>query len=554
MRQSAFKLNSYPLNADLCRLLLVIVGYCRLLMIGQLLSIRYLTRCFLGIMCCFLAGCKLCPTPFGPNEMYQKTQQEMQEMFAQQPPICGDSLDFNQALARGLQFNLDNRVKQVNIAIKAGQFKVAEYTMLPVLGPSGSYYNHNNDNATFGSNPDGTPSNAIAFGTDKTLKTSRFGVKWNLLDLGLGYVKTRQEGERILIAEEESRQNLQKLVQDIRVAYWGAYNAQQLADELRLFYEELNLAKNLLNQALSDKLIAKEDLFRNQTLLLEGNRRLVQLEDKIRKADLVFRYLINLPPDLPLRLERPPVAMMKVEDLRNLNFEKLDAITLANRPELRGQGYQRRIAELGFKAAFFQALPVVTLNHGYNFDSNSFLVNNYWNDRSIEANWNIFNLLTLPVSLRNVSIQASYESLKLMALTLGALNQTRIAYAHYQTLAKEVRVARNQTLNTRKYYEYIRDREKALLASKQQLVMAKLFMIYAKIDELLLMSEVSTALGELYIAAGFDVLPPDLPCATQEEVLCVIKQNLDMQDALGFKGYVNVTYNKLFAEAPCCPY
>lgn len=510
-------------------------------------------KLLIAFSCLNFTACNIAPRPFTVDESYQKAQCELQRMFAHQPPICG-TLDFSQAMAHGLQFNLENRVKQANVAIKAGQMEIAEYAMLPVLGASGSIYNRSNQNATFGSNPNGTADKSqIAFGADKTLRNARLGLKWNLIDLGMGYVKTKEEGERILIAEEESRQQLQKLVQEIRAAYWAAYNAQEMKGELLEFHRELQTAKEQLNRAFADKLIPKEDLFRHQAILLDGNRKLVQLEDKLRKSTIVLRYLINLPNDEPLVLEKPPVSMYKIQDLRNLDFVKLDAITLVNRPELRSQGYQKRIAELGVKTAIFQALPVVTLNQGSNWDSNSFVLNHFWNDRSIEASWNIFNLLALPVSLRNVRTQVDYETLKLMALTLGALNETRIAYAHYQNTANEAKVAREQRQNAAKFYKYLNNRNKADLASPQQVILARLFMIYSSIDEMLLIADLTSALGDLYTASGFDVVPVHVLASTPEELLCIIRDNLGMQEKLGFKGYVNVTYNRLFEAETICP-
>jgi outer membrane protein TolC len=471
-------------------------------------------------------------------------------MFARQVPVTYE-MDFNQAMARGLQYNLDLRINQANTALKAGQMKLAEYAMMPELDATGSAYTRDNDNTSYGSDQSGNRTDQITTGSDRTIRAFRLAVKWNLLDLGRGYVKAREQGEKLLIAEEESRKQLQKLVQDLRVGYWRAYSAQQLAGELQQFYPILKKAKAQISQALIDKIVPKEDLLNYQTALLEGNRRLVQLEDKLNKAELQFKFLINLPPEQQIKLKKPPSFITKIQDLNNLNFEKLDAITLVNRPELRSQDYQRRIAKLGTKAAIIEALPSITLNGGRNFNSNSFLVNNFWNDRSIEASWNVFNLASLPVSLKNVDTQTNYESLKLMALTLGALNETRLAYAHYQTIAKEGLVARKQTKNAQQIYNLMQDREQASLTSKQQVYLAKLHLIFAKMDEILLMSDVYTALGELYLASGFDVLPPEATQACPQEVLAVIERNLSLQETSDFKHYVNLTYEKVFENSEC---
>lgn len=495
----------------------------------------------------FICACQITPSPICADETYKRAQKEIYCMFSQQEPVIGE-MDFNQAMSRGLQYNLDLRVNKANAAIKTGQLRLAQLALLPEVNLLASNYARNNDNATFGSNPDGTPSRTIAFGSDKIINSNRVEIKWNILELGRGYIKAKEEAEHMLIAEEESRKQLQKLVQDLRVTYWRAYNAQELCCELKQFQEALALVKDQLNDALQDKTIPKENLLNFQAELLTANRKLVQLEDKLYKAELQLKYLINVPADQAICLKKPPHFLNKIQDLRGIDFCKLDAITLVNRPELRSQNYQRRIAKLGIKAAIVQALPGLTVNAGRSFNSNSFLVNRLWTDSLADSSWNVFTLASLPVSMKKARTQTSFETLKLMALSVGALNETRLACEHYETLARESAVARRQTENARKMYLLQYNREKASLASKQQVVLSKLQLIFARMDEIVLLSDLSTALGELYLFSGFDVLPPELTfsCACAEEVICAIEQNLLMQDTMDFKQYVNLTFEKMF--------
>lgn len=500
----------------------------------------------------FVYSCALLdPTPVCPGEFYQTAQKHIHEVFAQQEPV-EQTLNFNQAMARGLSYNLEQRVYLVNTAVKFGELNLAELTMLPELDATGSIYTRNNIPASFGSGPDNKPNGQIATSSDKTIRSTRLAVKWSLLDLGRGYLKARESSDRILMAEEDSRKQLQKLVQQIRVFYWRAYQAQKLRDEYVHFETELQRAKKQLYNALADKTVPKEEILNFQAILLDGNRRLLQLEDKINTAELQFKYLINLPSDQCIVLEKPPLSLIKIQDLKCLDFEKLDAITLVNRPELRSQNYQKRIAELGTKAAILQALPNVTINAGRNYNSNSFLVNNFWSDASIETSWNIFNLASLPVSLKNVELQTKLETIKLMALTLGALNETRIAFAHYQNLAKEARVAHEQMNTAKKSYQLAYYKQKSSLSGKLQVILTKLLYLYAKLDEIILVADLGTALGDLYIASGFDVLPLTATRCDPCGMLDVINQNLSLQEKMSFKEYVNFTYDNIFCNPIAC--
>lgn len=136
-----------------------------------------------------------------------------------------------------------------------------------------------------------------------------------------------------------------------------------------------------------------------------------------------------------------------------------------------------------------------------------------------------------------------------MALTLSALNETRLAYSHYQNIAQECIVARNQTKNAKKMYTLLKNQNSADLASQQQVVMAQLQVLIAKIDEDLLLANLSEALGELYLSSGFDVLPLEAIGATPPEVLKMIKQNFFIQDNMGFKSYVNSAYQTMFNDS-----
>lgn len=493
---------------------------------------------------CLLAACTITPQPISVNERYNEAKKDLKQLFAQQETLKGQ-LDFDQALARGLKYNLDYRIKLVNSALQAGQLKIAMYTMFPALNASNSVYSRNNQYASSGITSAGAPTDVLN-STPNTVRSARIGLSWNILDFGLGYVRARQQGHRIYIAEEESRKQLQQLSQDVLVAYWSAYSAQELMKEAHEFEIILTNAKNKLSAAMLDKAVPKETILNYQAALLEGNRRIIQLQYKYDKAMIDLKHLVNLPPDYQFTLAPPPLALRKTHDLRGLDFSKMDAITLANRPELRGQNYQQRIAELGVKTAILQALPGITLNAGWNYNSNTFLLNSKWLDRSMDVAWNLLNLASLPAALETANTQIEYEKLKLMALTLTVLTETRYAYSHYETLRAEYSIAHKQTENADALFELNKNRRLASLASEQQVILAKLHTLTAKMDEDLLLANLSTALGELYLSAGSDILPLDIGNKPLTEVTQIIGRNFILQNTWDFKGYVDMTYQKMF--------
>lgn len=454
-------------------------------------------------------------------------------------------LDYYEALARTVKYNLDYRLKLVNIALQAGQLDVAIYTMFPALNASGTLYTRSNDYSVSGITADGFTT-GLSTSTPRTLRTSRIAMSWNLLDFAMGYVKAKQQSDRVLIAQEESRKQLQQLERDLLAAYWSAYSAQRLLIETQEFQKLIKRSKLLLERALHDKLVPQENILNYQAALLDGERKLIQIQYKYDKAILDLKHLLFLPVDQNIVLKKPPSELFQPQNLRSLNLQKMDAVTLVYHPELRGQNYQERIAKFGLRTVMLQAIPAITVNYGWNYDSNQFLLNNKWLDQSADLAWNLLNLASLPAAYHSAKMQAQYEQIKAMALTMAALTGERYAFKHYITVSDEYKLAHKQTENARALYNLNKDREKASLVSNQQVILAKLKEMTTKMDEDLLLSELSVSLGELYLSVGLDIVPDDILYKQLDEATTILRNQL--QRNRSFVSFINKKYHELFTN------
>ena len=478
------------------------------------------------------------------EERYREAANNIKSLFEDSSrPI--KHLDYYETLARSVKYNLDYRLKLVNIALQSGQLDIAAFTMFPSLNASGSLYARNNNYSTSGISSEGVTT-GLSSSTPRSLRSARIAISWNLLDFGMGYVRAKQQSEKVLIAEEEARRQLQQLAQDVLVAYWIAYNAQQLITETKAFQSLLSQAKNKLEKAAFDKIVPKENLLNYQAALLEGTRRLIQLEYKYDKAMLDLKHLLFLPLDQKIILAKPPEIFFNMQSLMDLNLQKMDAVTLVKHPQLRGQNYQQRIAQLGLKTVILQALPGLTLNGGWNYNSNQFLLNNVWLDKSLDAAWNLLNIASLPTSYKTAQTQVHYEKLKSMALTMAALTETRYAFSRYQTLLKEYELVHKQTENSKALFNLNRDRELASLASDQQVILAKLRVITSKMDEELLLSDLAVALGQLYLSVGVDLIPADIIHQPLPKAIQSVRTHFALNTQHNFTHFINMEYDHLF--------
>lgn len=497
------------------------------------------------VFCSFLfllTACSIKPQPFDINERYKLATKTMASLYIE-PSTQVKHLDLYEALARSVKNNLDYRIKIVNIALQAKQLDVALYTMLPALNVSGTLYTRSNDYSVSGINSQGIET-GLSSSTPRTLRTARAAMSWNILDFGMGYVKAKQQGDRVLVAQEESRRQLQQLAQDVLVAYGTAYYAQELLKETQQFQNLLIRSQKILNTAIRDKMVPKENLLNYQASLLDGSRMLIELQRKYDKAMLDLKHLLFLPVDEKIILKSPPDALFHVQTLKGLNLGKMDAITLVEHPELRGQHYQERLVKFGLKTVLLQALPGITLNYGWNYDSNQFLLNNKWLDKSVDIAWNLLNLASLPASYKAADMQVQYEHIKSMAMTMAALTKTRYAYSQYLTLHEEYLLSKKQAQNAQELFKLNLNRKAAAVASEQQVILAKLKAITAKMDENLLLSDLSVSLGELYLSVGVDLIPEEVISKPLPEATAIIRHGLSNQT--NFAEFIDKKYHDLF--------
>lgn len=502
--------------------------------------------CSILLLSFLSSSCIMKPHPIGVDKRYEQAMQDLHTIFAPQEKLT-HSLSFSEALARALKYNLDYRVKLADTAIKASQFELAEVGMLPQANVDGNYYARNNDLATFSVDPQtGEILPTVVNATPRILRTSYGNVTWNILDLGISYVRARQEADRILISQEEARKQLQQLAQDVRVAYWRAYSAQQLSSDVQHYEATVRRAKQKLELATHDKALPQERLLRYQFILLRSEQSFKQLKLKLVKAKLDLKHLINLPLNEKLKILPPPNSITRLQDFTGINIKKIDSLTLVNRPELKGQDYMERLTRFGIEEVLIDLFPTAVLNWGYNYNSNRFLLNNAWLSRSAEASINLIKLATLPVAIKSVQAQAAYEKLKRLALTMTALTEVRYAMTKYISLKEELMVVHQQKLAAYNLYTLLEKRQKSSLESEQQVILAGLQALTAKMDQDLLSADLSTSLGELYISVGFDVLPPGMVNLPLSETTKLLQQSMNCQYGLNFKDYIDVTYKKTF--------
>lgn len=185
------------------------------------------------------------PKPLTLQEVKEQSARDLFQALDEQEPVTGP-IDIYEAMARAIKYNLESRLKLLETSLAAQQHTVAKFEMLPKMVASAGYdfrdnYSGSSSMALTGSTA-GQESLVASTSQDKEHVSSDITVMWNVLDFGLSYVRAKQQGDRILIAEERKRKTIQNIIQDVRIAYWKAACAELLLDDMHLLLKETEKA------------------------------------------------------------------------------------------------------------------------------------------------------------------------------------------------------------------------------------------------------------------------------------------------------------------------
>lgn len=386
-----------------------------------------------------LGGCAITPTPLTDQELKTRVAADQAALSQAQEPVSAP-LTLGDAVARALKYNMEQRVRQMEIALATNQADLAKYDLLPKLTANAGYTHRNNYSAASSMNvTTGTQSLASSTSEDKTLHTEDLSLTWNILDFGVSYWQARQQADRALIAEEHRRKSAQTLIQNVQQAYWLAAGAQQLEGRVDTLLQNIQSALETTRSAQRERLKPSMDVLIYQKSLLELARQLEPIRNELGQAKPRLAALMNLSPDKPFKLALPSDLNVP---LLSENPDQLEAQALLNRPELKEADYQERISVAETKKAVLRILPGIEFSLGAHHSSNSFLVNQQWADGGVSLAWNLLNLLSAKQSIDTAEQQVELAKAQRLALSMAVLSQVQVAYLDFLGKQREFDMAR----------------------------------------------------------------------------------------------------------------
>jgi outer membrane protein TolC len=369
-----------------------------------------------------LSGCAVSPVPLTVDETALVSSDMTSRVASDQEPIHG-AIGLYEAMARALKYNLDHHVEIVQTALRVSELDLSHFNMLPNAVSNSGYAARDNFNASSSLNlVTGTPNFGASTSQERKIGTHDIAFSWSILDFGLSYIRARQAGDKVLIAEEARRKAAHRLVEDVRTAYWRAVSAEKLTGKLKALEKRtlsaLSSARNISEGGETSPVAA----LTYERELVEIKRTLQELQRDLSIAKSQLAALMNFTPDTKFSLVIPK-GPMTAPNISAPLPEMIDH-ALQNRSELRENAYQQRINSQEAHAALLELLPGLQLYAGSNYDSNEFLLNDHWLGWGAKASWNLLKVFSYPAKSEVVEMQGKLLDQRALALSMAIMTES----------------------------------------------------------------------------------------------------------------------------------
>ncbi len=470
-----------------------------------------------------LSGCTVTPESLSKDDLRKIADSNISRVTAAQAPVTG-SIDIYEATARALKHNLDQRVELMQEAVNIQELNLASYQGLPNLVLNSGY--NGRDNLLASSSVSvltGQQSLEPSTSSDKQILESDVTLSWNVLDFGLSYVRARQAADKVLVQREARRKALNRIVEDVRTAYWRALASERLL-------ARLNSLEGKAQKAISDSRSLADERQTSPVValtyereLLEIRRQAKQIAGELRTARSQLAALMNLSPDAKFRLSGDRVATGKPPT--DVDPRKLMRVAIMNRPEVRDVAYRIRSNEKELDAALIETLPGINVFVGPNVSTDSFLYNENWLGWGARASWNLLKVFQYPQKKRLVESQSELLDERSLALTMAIMTQVHVSRVRYVQAREELAIAGQLKNVQHRLLDQIAASTTTEQTSEQTLIREEMNTIVSDVRYDLAYANLQNAYANIYASIGLDAYPPvDIDRASVAQIKDVLRQ------------------------------
>ncbi|MBL1142651.1 MAG: TolC family protein [Proteobacteria bacterium] len=486
------------------------------------MNYRLLTIAFISLL---MSGCSLVPVSFTQEELKEQAKNDRSTVTQNQEAIDGP-VTLYEAIARALKYNLDFHLEFSEKILAETSFDLSKYELLPQLVAKTGYNSRDKfSGSSSRSLLTGTQSLQSSTSSDRDIFTSDLSLSWNVLDFGLSYIRAKQSGDKVLIAEEEKRKVVNRIVQDVRTAYWRAVSNDRLIERIEKLLIRVSKAIEESKKIEVNRLDRPLTALTYQRELIGIKRELEELQRDLSLAKIQLAALMNLRPGEEYELVIPDRT--EVVNKVDISPDMMEQLALENRPEIRTVSYEERINRQEAKAAILSLMPGLDLNFGKSYSTNSFLFHNNWLSYGAQISWNLLNIFKLPSTNKNIEAKAKVLEARRLALTMAIMTQVHVSMAQYRHSQREYNTAADYFLTQQKILEQLESGVSANTVTEQSLIREQMNMMVAEIKYDIAYSDVENAYASIFASLGIDPFPIDTDTSSVKSLTSSIMKYFD---------------------------
>lgn len=454
----------------------------------------------LGGLVLAVAGCAVRPEPITLTEKEALVARDREALFREQEPVTGP-ISLAEAMARAIKYNLNHRLRLMEEALAHRQLDLSEISLLPRLAASAGYQDRSNVTSSMG-----TGVLEASTSTDRSRWDGNLTMTWNILDFGVSWFQAQQDADRALIAAERRRKVIHNLMQEVRFAFWRTAGVQDLETRVGPMIRETEQALGRYDDQVREGLPGRFEAMRAQRELLEILRQLKSVQAELVRARSELAVLLNLEPGAAYRLDAGGREARRTPRV-GLELAEMERLALMNLPELWEENYQERIGVAETRKAIARLFPGLEIASGWNYDSNSYLVNQNWWSIAPRLTWNLMNLVSGPSQLRLAEAQEEMIHARGLALAMAALGQVHVAWRNYQAVGEQLELLHRLDGIDHDLLTYARDLWRAEAQGELDRIRAEVRAVATRIQSVQTHAQMQNALGTIFVTLGLDPLP-----------------------------------------------
>ena len=452
----------------------------------------------------FLAGCAIEPEAIDRQAMSVDLIADRAVAQKDVEPITG-SLSLEEAIARALKYNLDHRVDLMEQAIARGELDLSRYDMLPKVLAEAGYSTRSeprltrSTNAVTGEDLENDPT----ISADESSWQISAELSWSLLDFGASYYEAQQNADRLLIASERRRRAMHVLMMDVQTAYWRAAGAQALENQITATVKAARAAiENARRAQQGNERKPMEHLQRMRTLL-STLRDIHQVQQELAASRVELANLINAPVDEPLILE-PAMSLENTPQVLEQSMAVLERVALYNNADLKEPFYDAEIAALETRRALLDLMPDLSLNWGPQYTTDSYVINDQWNEGALSLSYNLLSLLNVDQVKGQAEAREELARMRRVAMQMTVVAQVHLAGLQARNALDRLDNAEALQGVERQIESRMVNRHLAGTISRAELVRAQTAAIVAELQRYQALAGFHSAMGRLQASLGLE--------------------------------------------------